>query len=76
MRVLPAPPSKGVGAPHQCSRVHEKRSGSERVVTGNVQKGFHWQSAGEGLMVVFVHIQVDGAENNIGDANKEEGEEC
>lgn len=24
-------------------------------------------------MVVFVHIQVDGAENNIGDANKEEG---
>ena len=31
------PPSKGVGAPHQCSRVNEQRSGWGGVVTGPAQ---------------------------------------
>ena len=30
----PSKASKGVGAPHQCSRVHQKRSGWGVVVTG------------------------------------------
>ena len=33
MVVLPTPPSKGVGAPHQCSRVSKKRSGWGEFVT-------------------------------------------
>ena len=32
------PLSKGVGAPHQCSRVHEKRSGWGGVVTSLAKK--------------------------------------